>query len=160
MIIEFEPNISIDIPSNICEELLQYKQSKLMNESGGILLGKKQNGCYKYEITKITTPSKDDFSTPFSFIRSKKKAQKILNKEWQDSQGIVNYLGEWHTHSVANPIPSYVDRAFIRQLQKDRTNQFKHFFMFILGNTGNMYIAIVDSHQRGKIIHERIIEVI
>lgn len=159
MIIEFKPNISIEIPTDICKELLQYRQNAMMNESGGILLGKKQNGSNKYEITRVTTPSKDDFSTCCSFIRNKKKAQTILNEEWQKSKGVVNYLGEWHTHSVPNPRPSYVDKLFIRQLQNDKTNQFKHFFMFILGNTGNLYIAIVDSHQRGKIVCEKLVEV-
>lgn len=159
MVINFEPNISMEVPSNICEELLKYKQKTSMNEAGGILLGKKINGSYHYEITKITTPSKEDSSTRCSFIRNRKKAQKILNDEWQKSDGIVNYLGEWHTHSVAQPNPSYVDKRFIRQLQKDKTSQFKHFFMFILGNTGNLYVAVIDSHKRGKIICEKIVEV-
>lgn len=159
MIIEFDSNLKLEIPNDICKELLKFKQQSNMNESGGILLGKKNLESYTYTLTTISTPSPTDKSTLTSFIRKKKNAQKILDHEWNKSNGIVNYLGEWHTHSVMHPSPSLQDKLFIKQLHKDKINQFRHFFMFILGNTGLLFIGVVDSNITNSFVYKKTIQI-
>ena len=70
-----------------------------------------------------------DKRSRFSFIRSKISAQRIVDKKWHDSNGIENYLGEWHSHPENCPTPSHTDRELIQQVIKDDTNVFKKVFL-------------------------------
>jgi integrative and conjugative element protein (TIGR02256 family) len=46
-------------------------------------------------------------------------AQEIVNRAWRESDGELNYLGEWHTHSVPHPTPSGQDRDMIGNMFRD-----------------------------------------
>jgi hypothetical protein len=32
-----------------------------------------------------------------------------VTKAWEESQGRIDYLGDWYTHSQLNPLPSGID---------------------------------------------------
>lgn len=150
MDVNFSNGIKLIISQEVIDKINRYRQFSNDNESGGILLGKKELNSETYIISNITVPSIYDFSTKTSFIRDKNNAQKRINEIWESSNGIVNYIGEWHTHSEKNPIPSKTDKELVQQLYKDKTNVFRYFFMIILGNTGNLFIGVIDSKFGGK----------
>lgn len=87
----------------------------------------------------------------FSFIRSKISAQRIVDKKWHDSNGIENYLGEWHSHPENCPTPSHTDRELIQQVIKDDTNVFKKVFLIIVGKDQSLYIGIANSNISNEI---------
>lgn len=87
----------------------------------------------------------------FSFCRNKVSAQRIINKKWHESNGIENYLGEWHSHPESKPTPSYVDRNLIQQIIADSTNVFKKVFLIIVGKDKSLYIGITNSEVSNKI---------
>ena len=77
-------------------------------------------------------------------------AQRIINKKWHESNGIENYLGEWHSHPENRPTPSHIDRGLIRQVIRDGANAFKKVFLIIVGKDQSLYIGVADS----EISHE------
>ena len=157
MDIDFPNGIKLIINQEVIDEINKYRQINNNNESGGVLLGKKELNNDTYVISNITVPYIYDNSSKTSFIRNKDYTQQQINEIWEASNGIVNYIGEWHTHSVKDPIPSTTDNSLINQLYKDKTNVFQHFFMIILGNTGNLFIGIVDSKSGGRFKYKKLV---
>jgi len=157
--IHFKYNISIHIHPSIIDTIRCYSQGAFDFEAGGILLGKKLIDSEDYTISELTRPNQFDKRTRFGFLRSKKAAQHVINQRWRNSKGIVNYLGEWHTHPFANPMPSMTDQILLNTIAKEKSCVFTHYFMFILGSTGKMFIGVSSSSSRGIIIDYQIIEV-
>lgn len=157
MDIDFPNGIKLIINQEVIDEINKYRQIDNSNESGGVLLGKKELNNDTYVISNITVPSIYDCSSKTSFTRNKDYTQQQINEIWKASSGIVNYVGEWHTHSVNNPRSSITDKRLIHQLYRDKTNVFQHFFMIILGNTGNLFIGIVDSKSGGRFRYKKLV---
>lgn len=155
MIIYF-PDITVEIPDSVIKLLLKFEQKPELHESGGILLGKYIPEKEYYLISEITEPTCKDRSGPLFFIRNHQTAQAIIEKRWRDSEGVINYLGEWHTHPWENPYPSSTDMQLLSKIISDGSNVWKHLFMIIVGTNRTFYLGITDSEHRGKIIRERI----
>lgn len=47
--------------------------------------------------------------------------------------GIVNYIGEWHTHAENIPYPSKIDLKLIEQIKQDGSCCYSKIFMIIVG---------------------------
>ena len=149
--------IKINIKSDVLSDLKKYYYASLKYETGGILLGKFNKENKVIEIAEVYE-IKTNFFSRILYRRNAKKAQKIINKRWRQTDGVINYIGEWHTHSVNEPILSITDKRLINQLYKDGTNVFRYFFMIILGNTGNLFIGVVDSKFGGKFRYEKLMK--
>jgi len=136
------------VKSNIIRLFKKYEQKNSDYESGGILLG------YIYsnyvEIIKIITPSKLDSFGRFFFIRSKERAQRKIDKYWYKSKGILNYVGEWHTHSTINPIPSETDKESIKKTFEMTILDINFLYTIIVGQKNTYWI--------GKQTKQRLIE--
>lgn len=157
MVIKFL-NITIEIDTKVMELLKSYTQINGKNEAGGILLGKYQPKNEYYIITIATEPNSGDQAGKLWFNRNYKVAQKIIYEEWENTKGIVNYLGEWHTHPWKNPNPSTTDKKLIKKIILDKSNVWNIVFMIIVGLDKTFYIGAFDAENNGKIIYERIIE--
>lgn len=77
-------------------------------ETGGILLGKFNKENKVIEIAEVYE-IKTNFFSRILYRRNAKKAQKIINKRWRQTDGVINYIGEWHTHPGMQAIPSTTD---------------------------------------------------
>jgi integrative and conjugative element protein (TIGR02256 family) len=82
-------------------------------EAGGILLGHHRGP--HVEILKCTIPMPGDRRTRFGFVRHDKGHQETATREWRESGGAINFVGEWHTHPERHPTPSWIDRRSWRR---------------------------------------------
>ena len=133
---------SIKISFEVLEEMFHYIQNDNNKpEAGGILIGHDLED-HNFSITDISIPSVYDKSSRFNFTRSKKNAQKILNKFFKESNGKKIYLGEWHTHPEDYPTPSLLDnKSILERMQRDVLNS-EIIFMIIVGRK-KFYISFV-----------------
>lgn len=133
-------DIKLILKKPVVEIFNEYGKKNSKNEIGGVLIGK----IYPEYITieKLTKPSKLDKSTKLSFIRSKKSAQRKINKNWKNSNGTLIYLGEWHTHPSINPIPSQQDIKMISESLKYTVMEIDFLFLIILGLNNFLWIGI------------------
>lgn len=119
--------------------LRRYGRKKDTYESGGILLG------YVYkdhtEVVNVTTPSRFDSFGPRFFIRSRISAQAQIDKAWKKSNGTLIYLGEWHTHSEANPKPSVVDREMIMKSRRETKMEIDFLYLMIVGHNCSYWVG-------------------
>lgn len=135
---------SIEIAEDILRELESFKQlSSRDHESGGVLLGYIIKEQKYIRITKISTPCKKDKSSPTSFERDASHAQDVINQEFDNSDGKIIYLGEWHTHHESKPTPSNTDIRMIRKHYKVSILNENFLLLVIIGIKRN-YIALFD----------------
>lgn len=128
------------LTSTVLQTLRRFEQKNDKNESGGILLGKVYQNVISIE--KVTTPGLYDKFGRYFFIRSKKSAQKLINKSWKSSNGKTTYLGEWHTHPVINPRPSSQDRKMIDDCLKKTKMEIDFLILIIVGLSGSIWVGI------------------
>ncbi|MCC7717339.1 Mov34/MPN/PAD-1 family protein [Janthinobacterium lividum] len=91
-----------------------------MPESGGILLGYVRG--QHLEIIEATEPTSADKRRMFFFLRRPQGHQEIARRQWDESQGLIRYLGEWHTHPENVPLPSCLDRREWRNSASKRAD--------------------------------------
>lgn len=76
-------------------------------ESGGILLGYRRGS--HLHVTEATAPLVSDQASRTHFFRAAAPHQQAALVRWRESGGIMDYLGEWHTHPEHSPSPSTID---------------------------------------------------
>ncbi len=124
-------NTVLEFDQQVIATFDKYKQMPGRQESGGILLGRIFEN--KITIETIATPDSRDKAGLIFFIRSRRKAQDIVNKTWDDSKGDKIYLGEWHTHSESCPQPSSMDKDMIRNMLRDSIMEIDFLITVIVG---------------------------
>ena len=138
------------VPESVIEKVRKYKEEVgFRNESGGIILGSQSETGLDFVVKDMTLPSPTDDFGPYHYMRDKEAANKLIAKAWKESDGIINYLGEWHTHNESLPHPSYVDKDLMRQVAKNGSCLFDRAFMIILGYRGAAFVGEIDpGHQK------------
>lgn len=108
-------------------------------ESGGVLLGRRRGR--HLEIVNATSPFQSDKRWRTGFVRERGGHEIEATRLWFTSGGEIDYLGEWHTHPEALPLPSSVDRREWRQLTL-RPMRSTPLVTAIVG-TASLYVAIL-----------------
>lgn len=101
-------------------------------ETGGILLGQ-GDGLPDFYVMRAGGPGPKALHEPTRFIRDLDYATALARQAWADVQAV--WIGEWHTHPIARPVPSETDlNAYLRHLQ-DPELGFKRFLSLIIAPT-------------------------
>lgn len=99
----------------------QYVQGDQDAEAGGILLGHVRG--IHLEIMEATVPTPKDRRLKYFFERLLHGHQSIAERRWRESNGLIRYVGEWHTHPEDHPTPSGLDIAEWQRLASDRRDR-------------------------------------
>lgn len=75
-----------------------------------MLIGHHREAAPRIILDRLTTPQPEDRRSRYRFTRDQAAHQRLLDIEWALSGHTRTYLGEWHTHPEAVPIPSCLDR--------------------------------------------------
>ena len=130
----------VTLSFRVLQTLRRFEQKNNKNEAGGILLGKVYQDIILME--KVTVPGLYDKFGRYYYIRSKKTAQRVINKFWESSNGRTIYLGEWHTHPVMNPTPSPQDRKMIKKCLKSTKMEIEFLILIIVGLSESIWVGI------------------
>lgn len=119
----------------------KYKQTNFKStEAGGILLGYRK-GKFVH-VTSATTPQAKDKRSRFAFFRNDISHQLQALESWKQSQGYMDYLGEWHTHPEAHPTPSTID---ITEWGKIYKTVKRPMIFLILGISNDMWLGYINN---------------
>lgn len=151
MFFRFADDVSLELPDEILQRMITIT-SKLgfREESGGILLGSKDVSNKRYVVKDFTYPEPGDERSPWYFIRKKEPSNEAIRKAWEESDGTVNYLGEWHTHDEDMPTPSSTDKNLVREVVEDKSSLFEDVFMLIIGGGGGMFCGTAETNGDGR----------
>lgn len=108
-------DLKIIVKPEVLSDLKGYYHSSMKYETGGILLGKFNRNNRIIEIVEVYE-LKTNFFSRILYRRNARKAQKIINKRWRETDGVINYVGEWHTHPCMQAIPSDTDIHSLREI--------------------------------------------
>lgn len=105
-------------PLNIFSQYIQNGSEA--KEAGGILLGHVRGE--HLEIVEATAPSMWDRRFRFLFERMPYFHHRVARKHWKESDGLIRYIGEWHTHPEDYPRPSSIDLREWKILAEGRSD--------------------------------------
>lgn len=89
--------------------LLPYVQDSYEKpEAGGLLIGYRRGP--HIEVVLATSPMARDIRRRGYFFRKDPGHQKAAHTAWSQSEGLLDHVGEWHTHPEPHPTPSLLDR--------------------------------------------------
>lgn len=144
---------SVKINHDVITKLQKEYNKNSYFEIGGILFGKINEQDKIVSIEKIVT-IRSRFKLEFKYIRSYRKAQKEINKVWKETKGILNYIGEWHTHPRIAPLPSFTDRqSIINQTREKNSSYFPFTILVIIGNEKKITLTISNEKEIIECIH-------
>ena len=124
----------LKIDTTAYEKMQPYIQSNpISNEAGGVLMGRLIKNSKDIVLDKVTVPMIGDKRTRYSFLRGWKMHQRLIDYNWEKSEGTCNYLGEWHTHPEKYPSPSQQDlKDWKRKLKEDKYST-RYLYFLIVG---------------------------
>lgn len=133
---ELSEGRTLEFSREVLDTFLRFHQRPGSNEAGGILLGRVYPDG-SVIIDMATTPNSRDKAGPYFFDRSRRSAQKVVDRVWEESSGERNYLGEWHSHPVPHPSPSGRDRQMIRNMFRQSKLELTVLFLVVIGRAEN-----------------------
>ena len=108
-------DLKIIVNDKILDDIRKYYCLNTNYETGGILLGKFNKENRVVEITEVHE-LKTNFFSRILYKRSGRKAQKIINRRWHETNGVINYIGEWHAHPNMQAVPSSTDISSLKEI--------------------------------------------
>lgn len=87
-------------------EVLALCRKAGQRETGGLLIGRYSDLRDLAVVSHVTGPARDSASGRTWFHRGVAGLQDLLFQRWRRQE---HYLGEWHSHPRASPIPSSTD---------------------------------------------------
>lgn len=88
------------------------------NETGGLLLGWRRSDLGLWVVAEVTGPGAGSKATPTTLHLDTMDLQVEADRWFEDTRGEVSYLGDWHLHHQADPVPSRQDRRSIREVAR------------------------------------------
>lgn len=111
----FGPTAGILIEDEVLQRVAPFRQLKANNpEAGGIFLGYRRGS--HIHVVNATVPAPGDIRSRYAFSRQDPAHQARATRGWLDSNGCLDYLGDWHTHPEPDPTPSPLDLREWRKL--------------------------------------------
>lgn len=124
----------VELSPGAAATLLAYRQTGRSSlEAGGVMLGRHILGTSDVVIDRVSEPDPADRRSRFWFRRAKRPAQEVVDRAWRESNGVINYLGEWHSHPEDDPTPSCVDRRDWKRIARRVKIENADLFFIIVG---------------------------
>lgn len=99
-------------------KLFKLREKFLPNETGGVILGYRDQKLKNIYIVDVCEEPKDSISTPTTFIRGSDGLSDYIKQCNERTAKVVHYIGDWHSHpDHASTKPSTLDRVLLTDLQ-------------------------------------------
>ncbi|MNC54967.1 hypothetical protein D3C75_1044700 [compost metagenome] len=98
------------------------------------------------EVLEASEPTQQDRRLRYFFERMIYGHKSLADRRWQESNGLVRYIGEWHTHPQEIPSPSNIDLTEWQVLAQNRADR-RPLLAVIVGRQ-NLHVELM--HARGN----------
>jgi len=146
-------NWTISIDERLSRKLSMLRTNKLPNETGGVLLGSfdlERN--IVYIVDTIPSPP-DSKEWPTVYIRGCRGLRKRVEEISLATKGIVDYVGEWHSHPLgARTAPSSDDLQVFAWITEHMGRSGLPALMMIIGDPGRSSCFIGEIKQAENLI--------
>jgi hypothetical protein len=108
----------IRVKADAREQLMQCLHKSGRNETGGVLIGQMDPKKMIVYITRILPAPPDSKCWPIAFERGILDVPEDVKKITELSGGMIDYVGEWHTHPGGGKRLSPIDNEAVRKIRK------------------------------------------
>lgn len=141
-------SVLLNLSDEVLEVFRAYVQTGGKPESGGILLGTvHERGIL---VTLATKPTRWDRQFRYLFERLPFVHRAVARRQWKSSEGLVRYIGEWHTHPQDIPTPSGIDVEEWGKLANQRADK-RPLLAVIVGRKG-LHVELAYGSGRRRIL--------
>jgi integrative and conjugative element protein (TIGR02256 family) len=109
-------------------------------ETGGVLIGKYVEDNSIAVVEEATSAPPDSSRNASSFVRGTRGLRSLLRNAWE--RGLY-YVGEWHSHPKAKPLPSKTDGDTLAAIACNPDMHCMNPVLFIVGGDAIMYVSTV-----------------
>ena len=143
--------LEILLPDKVFEKIKRQVAKHYPNECGGIFVGKVIVDDNKAIIEKMIFPAKFK-GTPVYFLRVSRFINQWLVKIFNQSNGASFYLGEWHSHPNAAPMPSRKDYDSMKRISENENIRIATPLLLIVGYDINIYDEVFYVYTNEKLV--------
>lgn len=120
------------IDENVKQNIAKVQsEHDFRKETGGILIGLYDPQREALRITDMSFAYPSDNCGRLHFSRKSTGHQEFADDLWVKSGYKKAYLGEWHTHNQASPVPSVIDRNTWKRISRQNNNFDQCFFLIV-----------------------------
>lgn len=113
--------------------IIQETRSHYPLETGGMLLGYiKEN---KYYVMDLVEAGPKAIHKENYFLPDGKYQQPILEQKFNKSNGLITFLGDWHSHPNADSYLSDLDMETLKNISEDDGAQISNPIFIIVGTS-------------------------
>jgi integrative and conjugative element protein (TIGR02256 family) len=138
------PNLKfkVHVSATSLNQILKYCELAGKQETGGILIGKYMDDQKCARITHASYEPPDSKKGATWFVRGYKGLQEWVDRIWKSGRGF--YVGEWHFHPYASPIPSSVDISEMKRISINKAYNCPEPILIIFGGDplGNWKLSV------------------
>lgn len=146
-----DENFFVDISRECLDCILKNVKKAGNYETGGILTGNYSDDLKTAFIKLLTGPPVDSKKGSTWFNRGTQGLKKLIDKLWSKN---TYYLGEWHFHPNASPIPSGQDKRQMKEIAVSKQYNCPEPIMLIIGGNHLDYKFAVFVFTRRSEIYE------
>ena len=99
-------------------KLKEYRNTKLPNETGGVLIGSYDLERRIIYVVDATEAPLDSQECPHGFLRGSEGLQEAVERIREATSGRLDYIGEWHSHPTRNTEPSTRDQNVVKWVKE------------------------------------------
>jgi hypothetical protein len=107
----------IRMKDGLSEEIFIQLRKNTPNETGGLLIGKIDALKKTIYVTRVLEAPQDSIKTPYLFVRGVKGMPKVIRRIRNLTGGMIDFVGEWHTHPCGQAQLSGVDKNAVQKLR-------------------------------------------
>lgn len=130
-----ELGLELSIPDKLLQDLYNIGIKHYPKEFGGVLVGR-YSECMKVCYIEGTVLPQKYKSSQYYFERGKEGLYEELKKFYNQVPQLI-YIGEWHTHPNAPPIPSETDKKAMIEISEHKEVLINSPVLIILGITAD-----------------------
>lgn len=136
--IQKELGYTVHIPAAILQQIRALGLQFHPKEFGGIFLGQRFDDGKEINITEMVTPTKFE-SKSTVFTRHPDNLNQRIAQVYKETNGHINYVGEWHTHPNGNSQFSSKDLKTMQEISTSTEIKTSTPLLLIAGVTKKTY---------------------
>ncbi len=125
------------ISHDVLDRVKDEAQNKAPLETGGILIGYISEDDDHVVVTDMAGPGPQAKHRKWKFRPDYIFHQDELSLIFDESEGTLTYLGDWHSHPATSPYLSFLDKRALRNIARFPDNYIGRPIMLVLGGDDN-----------------------
>ena len=139
---------TLSIDSHVCEQMAKLRSEKIPNETGGVLLGSFDLERRIAYVVELLPSPPDSEEWPTLYIRGCKGLRKSVEAIHNNTDGMLHYVGEWHSHpDGCSTLPSRDDMQVFAWLT-ERMNADGYPALMMIAGQGNACNCFIGKIER------------